>query len=202
MVYQQHILQGQGTNMEFYPHNVDVTIIGNAVSSSQALTGSFINNSSVISATVVDLAGLALNISGSRGTNGTDYISYGPTGSQGDRGVTGFRGDSIFLLSSAWSGSACGGAPGATCNGPITLYAIGPGFDECRTDQGSGTYYTTSSLTLLQSNTVGDADGVILYTNSSCTSVAANNAINNGLFGPVIFYTDGAGVITSTGCLA
>lgn len=187
--------------MEFYPHNTDVTLIGTAVSSSQALTGSFINNSSVISATVVNLAGLALNISGARGTDGTSYTSYGPTGSQGDRGVTGFRGNNIFLLSSAWSGSACG-SPGATCNGPITLYAIGPGFDECRTDQGSGTYYTTSSLTLLQSNTVGDANGVILYTNSSCTSVAANNAINNGPYGPVIFYTDGAGVITSTGCLA
>jgi hypothetical protein len=184
--------------MQFYPHNVSSTTIGSAVSASTATSASFINNFAGIA---INTASIALNITGSAGASGTSVAVIGPTGSQGVRGVTGFRGNSIFLLSSSWSGSACG-ATGDPCNGPITLYAIGPGFDECRTDQGSGTYYTTSSLTLLQSNTVGDADGVILYTNSSCTSVAANNAINNGLYGPVIFYTDGAGVITSTGCLA
>lgn len=198
MVYQWHILQGRGTNMEFYPHNVDVTIIGTAVSSSQTSTGSFINNSSVISAAVVDFAGLALNISGSRGTDGTNYTSYGPTGSQGDRGVTGFRGDSIYLLSSAWSGSACGGAPSATCNS-VLLYNAGPGFDECNTNQGSATYYTTSSVsTIINSNIVGTADGAILYTEGTCTDVAQNRYIHN-LQG-VIFYTDGAGVISTIGC--
>lgn len=184
--------------MQFYPHNVSSTTIGSAVSASTATSASFINNFAGIA---INTASIALNITGSAGASGTSVAVIGPTGSQGVRGVTGFRGNSIFLLSSSWSGSACGSV-GDPCLGPITLYAIGPGFDECRTDQGSGTYYTTSSLTLLQSNTVGDANGVILYTNSSCTSVAANNAINNGPFGPVIFYTDGAGVITSTGCLA
>ena len=184
--------------MQFYPHNVSSTTIGSAVSASTATSASFINNFAGIA---INTASIALNITGSAGASGTSVAVIGPTGSQGVRGVTGFRGNSIFLLSSSWSGSACGSV-GDPCNGPITLYAIGPGFDECRTDQGSGTYYTTSSLTLLQSSNVGDANGVILYTNSSCTSVAANNAINNGLYGPVIFYTDGAGVITSTGCLA
>jgi hypothetical protein len=183
--------------MEFYPHNIDVTIIGNAVSSSQALTGSFINNSSVISATVVDLAGLALNISGSRGTDGANYTSFGPEGSQGDRGVTGFRGDSIFLLSSAWSGSACG-SPGAVCNEIGILYNAGPGFDECNVTQGSATYYTTSSVGIITNNTVGVADGAILYTDSVCTQVAGNRYIHNSA--GVIFYTDGAGVISTTGC--
>jgi hypothetical protein len=140
---------------------------------------------------------LALNITGSAGTPGTSVAVIGPTGSQGVRGVTGFRGNSIFLLSSSWSGSACGSV-GDPCLGPITLYAIGPGFDECRTDQGSGIYYTTSSLDLLNSNQVGDADGVILYTNSACSSVAVSNAIHNTE--GVVFYTDGTGVITSTGC--
>ena len=180
--------------MQFYPHNVPPTTIGLAISASTATSASFINNFAGIS---INTASLALNITGSAGTPGTSVAVIGPTGSQGVRGVTGFRGNSIFLLSSSWSGSACGSV-GDPCLGPITLYAIGPGFDECRTDQGSGIYYTTSSLDLLNSNQVGDADGVILYTNSACSSVAVSNAIHNTE--GVVFYTDGTGVITSTGC--
>ena len=181
--------------MQFYPHNVPPTTIGLAISASTATSASFINNFAGIA---INTASLALNITGSAGTPGTSVAVIGPTGSQGVRGVTGFRGNSIFLLSSSWSGSACGSV-GDPCLGPITLYAIGPGFDECRTDQGSGTYYTTSSLGVLNSTNVGDADGAILYTNSGCGSVAVSNAVHNG---SVIFYTDGSGVITSTGCLA
>ena len=180
--------------MQFYPHNVPPTTIGLAVSASMATSASFINNFAGIA---INTASLALNITGSAGTPGTSVAVLGPTGSQGARGVTGFRGDSIFLLSSSWSGSACGSV-GDPCLGPITLYALGPGFDECRTDQGSVTYYTTSSLSILNSNMVGDADGVILYTNSVCSSVAVSNAIHNTQ--GVVFYTDGAGVITTTGC--
>jgi hypothetical protein len=180
--------------MQFYPHNVPPTTIGLAISASTATSASFINNFAGIA---INTASLALNITGSAGTPGTSVAVIGPTGSQGVRGVTGFRGNSIFLLSSSWSGSACGSV-GDPCLGPITLYAIGPGFDECRTDQGSGIYYTTSSLDLLNSNQVGDADGVILYTNSACSSVAVSNAIHNTE--GVVFYTDGTGVITSTGC--
>ena len=180
--------------MRFYPHNIPSTVVGSAVSASTAVSASFINNFAGIA---INTASLALNITGSTGTNGTSVAVTGPQGPTGNRGVTGPRGNSIYLLSASWSGSACGGS-GDPCNGPITLYAIGPGFDECRTDQGTGIYYTTSSLSILNSNMVGDADGTILYTNSGCTSVAVSNAVHNTQ--GVIFYTDGAGVISTTGC--
>lgn len=182
--------------MQFYPHNVSSTTIGSAISASTATSASFINNFAGIA---IYTASIALNITGSAGASGTSVALIGPTGSQGARGVTGFRGNSIFLLSSSWSGSACGNAD--PCNGPITLYNTGPSLDECRNDQGSADYYTTSSLNRLSSPTVGDANGVILYTNGVCSSVAASisPAVSNL---SVVFYTDGAGVITSTGCNA
>lgn len=181
--------------MEFYPHNIPASVISFAVSASSAASASFINNFASIT---INTASLALNITGSPGTNGTNILTApGPKGDTGDRGVTGPRGDNIFLLSSAWSGSACGGTP-ATCYGGFTLYNIGPGFDECGVSLGSGQYYSNGDNTVINSNTVGTADGKFLYTNNTCTTVAANVTVHN-LQG-VIFYVDGAGVITTTGC--
>lgn len=183
--------------MEFYPHNIPVTIIGSAVSASLTITGSLINNFAAIS---INTASLALNISGSPGTNGSNFTVTGPKGATGPRGDTGYRGDSVFLLSAAWSGSACGGTPAPETCLSYTLYNIGPGFDECNTNQGSATYYSTSSGAIIGSNIVGTADGVILYTNDTCTTVAANVTVHN-LQG-VIFYASTEGVVTTTGCLS
>lgn len=184
--------------MQFYPHNIPATTVGFAVTASLSLTGSFINNFSAIPINIVDTASLALNITGSSGTNGANFTITGPKGATGPRGDTGYRGDSVFLLSAAWSGSACGGG-GGTC-GSFTLYNIGPGFDECNTNQGSATYYSTSSGAIIESNIVGTADGVILYTNNTCTTVAANATVHN-LQG-VVFYASAEGVVTTTGCKA
>jgi hypothetical protein len=176
--------------MQFYPHNIPLTSTENSVSASKALTSSFINNIAAFGATLINTASVALNITGSPGTNGINYVSIGPTGPAGIRGVTGFRGNSIYLLSSSWSGSNC--VEESTCNGPYTLYNIGPGFDECNTTQGSGIYYSNAELNEITS-------GNILFLNSGCTVVASNVAVHDG---GNIFYTDPAGVISITGCKA
>jgi hypothetical protein len=108
--------------MQFYPHNISTTLVGNAVSASLSLSGSFINNFAAITVNRVNTASLALNITGSRGADG----------------------DNILLLSSAWSGSACA-AP------PVNCYAFDFGntysFGGVRScDFGNiVTYYSTDS---------------------------------------------------------
>lgn len=182
--------------MQFYPHKISSQLVASAVSASIAASGSFINNFAAIPITTVSTASLALNITGSAGANGTGVVATGPQGPTGTRGERGYRGDSIFLLSSAWSGSACGGPP-AECYGPFTLYSIGPGVSECRFDQGNATYY--SNYSALNSEASTGADGYFMYTDS-CTTTATGVSVHNG--SGRIFYTDGAGVITSTACVA
>lgn len=184
--------------MQFYPHNIPITIIGSAVSASLSLTGSFINNFAAIPINTVNTASLALNITGTPGTNGSNFTVTGPKGATGPRGDTGYRGNSVFLLSAAWSGSACGGG-GGTCN-PFTLYNIGPGFDECNTNQGSATYYSTSSAAIINSNIVGTANDAILYSNDTCTTVAGGASVHNSQ--GVIFYVSTEGVINTGGCVS
>lgn len=185
--------------MQFYPHNVPVTSIATAVSASLAQSGSLINNFSAIGVTLVNTASIALNITGSRGTDGTSIAVIGPTGPIGPRGDTGYRGGNIFLLSGSWNTNACSGIPPA-CTGPYTLNNIGPGVGECGNTQGLSTYYSSYASNLLEVGTNDPADAAnnsILYINNVCTSPAANVSVHNG---SVIFYTDGAGVISSTGC--
>ena len=182
--------------MQFYPHNVPSTSAEFAVSASIARTGSFINNRSAFGATLISTASLALNITGTAGTSGTSYVSTGPTGPQGDRGVTGFRGNNIFLLSSSWhSGTPC---TGGACEGPFTLYNIGPGFDECGTSLGSNSYYSNANSGIINSSNIASAGGYILYLDDECTTVAANIAVHNN--NNIIFYTDNTGTISTTGC--
>ena len=101
--------------MQFYPHNIPSTFVGQAVSASRADTGSLINNFSAIPITTIATASIALNISGSRGADGTSQSVIGPKGDTGTRGVTGPRGNSVFILSGSWhTGSPCG-AGSATC---------------------------------------------------------------------------------------
>jgi hypothetical protein len=195
VVFPFHIHRGRGSNMQFYPHKISVNTTAAAVSASIALTGSFINNFSAIQINRVLTASIALNITGSRGTDGTSVDIIGPTGPVGARGETGFRGGNIFLLSSSWSGSACGG--GATCGGPYSLIPAGPGVGECGVARGSS--YRINSSINLSSVSDDSADRLILFTNEgTCAVVAANVGVHNG---SRVFYTDGAGVISSIPCV-
>ena len=173
--------------MQFYPHNISTTLIGNAVSASLSLSGSFINNFSAIPVNTVNTASLALNITGSRGTDGTGAVVQGPQGATGTRGVTGFRGDSIFLLSSAWSGSACA-APPANCYPHIfyPTYTLG-GVRFC--DFGNlVTYYSTDSAL--------SAGSSPMYYNSICTNLASN-ANPLGAYAPTstAYSTNASGIL-------
>lgn len=188
--------------MQFYPHNTPIISVANAVSASIANTGSLINNFSAITINIVNTASVALNITGSPGTAGTNLAVIGPTGNTGLRGETGYRGNSIFLLSGSWNTDPCS-AP-VVCYGGFTLQNVGPNIGECGSSQGSAVYYSNFSGQLTASidpyvPAISDnsADNSILYTDSSCTAVASNVSVHNG---SRIFYTDGAGVISSTGC--
>ncbi len=186
--------------MQFYPHNISISEVGTAVSASLTATGSLINNFAALTIKVINTASLALNITGSRGADGTNVAVSGPKGATGDQGLQGYRGNNIYLLSSGWNDSVCGGPP-VTCYGPFTLYKIGPGIDACNTDQGSQTLYSDADSTIINSNIVGDADGYILYTNNTCTTTYANSTpspVHNTQ--GAIFYTDGSGVISSSPC--
>jgi hypothetical protein len=183
--------------MQFYPHKTSVNTTAAAVSASIALTGSFINNFSAIEVNRVLTASIALNITGSRGTDGTSVDIIGPTGLTGTRGATGFRGGNIFLLSSSWSGSACGGGDDPVCGGPHSLIPAGPGVGECGVSRGSS--YRINSSINLSSVSDNSADGFILFTNvGTCATVAANLSVHNG---SRVFYTDGAGAISSIPCV-
>lgn len=183
--------------MQFYPHKTSVNTTATAVSASIALTGSLINNFSAIAINRVLTASVALNITGSQGTDGTSVSVVGPTGPTGPRGETGYRGGNIFLLSSSWNGNTCGA--GVVCY-PLggvdgyTLYRAGPGTD-CTLS--GGTLYNTSYTSDLTLVTNTAADGFILFRDRTCSTVAANVGVHN--FNR-IFYTDGAGVISSVAC--
>lgn len=97
--------------MEFYPHNIQSNLVASAVSASQAASGSYIRNFAEITILKVNTASFALNITGSRGIDGTSVPVYGPKGDTGDRGDTGPRGNSIFLLSSSWNNGSCAPPP-------------------------------------------------------------------------------------------
>ena len=88
-------------------------------------------------------------------------------------------------------------ASGPMCNA-FELFNTGSASGECNTSQGGGVYYTTSSLSVVESNIVGDADNTIVYTNSTCTSVAQNLSTHN-LQG-VIFTINNSGVVLTSAC--
>jgi hypothetical protein len=149
---------------------------------------------STIAVNRVVTASITLNVTGSRGTDGTSVAVIGPTGPQGLRGATGLRGGNIYLLSSSWNDSACG-EPVPVCYGAYTLNNVTGGTLCSRGTQ--GTYYTNygPSNLLLVNNAA--ADGFILFTDSACTTVASNITAHNGFR---VLYTDGAGAISSVEC--
>lgn len=169
--------------MQFFPHNVPINIINTATSASLTQTAEFLYNLGTIA---INTASLALNISGSTGASGSNYIKTGSTGPQGLTGPTGYRGNSVYLLSisrSTGSNAICyttSALGTATFNG--VDYTCNYGFAQ--------TYYAdASSLT----------NGVVLYYDSSCSSLATNLTSLSDPISNAIFNTDGAGTITLTG---
>lgn len=168
--------------MQFYPNNIPISTIASAVSASFALTSSLINNFAAISVTIVDTASVGLNLTGSAGLAGSNSggpIS-GPKGAQGFRGVTGFRGNSVYLLSSSYSDAVCS-APPANCF-DVNLYtvfaAVEAGFF-CDFSQGQFNpteYYTTSGSSQESVDAHFDI-GFPLYTNDTCTDPVASAGI-------------------------
>jgi hypothetical protein len=171
--------------MQFYPHNISVSVVGSAVSASLALSGSLINNFSAIPVNTIDTASLALNITGSRGADGTGAAVSGPKGATGTRGVTGFRGDSIFLLSSAWSGSACA-APPVNCYSFEFGDTYSVGGNRFCDFENTTTYYSTDAIL--------SAGSSPMYYNSICTNLASN-ANPLGAYISTAYSTNGSGVL-------
>jgi hypothetical protein len=163
--------------MQFYPHNIPLTTIGSAVSSSLAKSGSYIANFAAVPVTTVNTASLALNIVGTAGVNGTGVVVPGPKGATGIRGVTGPRGNNVYLLSSSWHdeskvGATCPPAP-STC-WQVDLYSAYIVFGQGTCDYSTNppynpvTYYTTSGSSQLEVDQNFGA-GFPLYANSTCT---------------------------------
>lgn len=168
--------------MRFYPHNISSNIVGQATSASLAQLTTYLNNFTDISV-AVNTASLALNISGSAGTAGTDYTKTGDTGPVGDRGVTGPRGKSIYLLSGSWNTGSCT---------PVSCYeySFGDSYVVGGTrycDFGTPTsYYSTDSVL--------SAGSSPMYYNSICTSLAINVS-NLGAYVSTAYSTNGSGIL-------
>lgn len=171
--------------MQFFPHNLPLTNVATAVSASFTRTGSFIANFSAIAVTRVDTASIALNLTGSSGVAGTNYGPIvGPKGAQGNRGVTGPRGDSVYLLSSSWhdeskAGASCAGNPPAPANcWTVKLYAAYELFGEFTCDFSNTpgynptTYYTNQGASQAYVDANFGAD-FPLYVNETCTDPLA-----------------------------
>lgn len=180
--------------MQFYPHNISLTTVAQAVSASRALSGSFINNFAAIPVTTVATASVALNITGSRGADGTGIVVVGPTGSRGPSGVRGFSGKSIFLLSSSWHnfGTQPCATPPAQCD-PITFGSVSRNGAEYICDFGSTiTYYVTASFTASAAN--------VLYYDNICTT-KATSLTPAGAYDSIVYNTDANGsTAVSTTC--
>lgn len=180
--------------MEFYPHNIPLTNVASAVSASFARTGSFIANFAAIEVTRVATASVGLNLTGSTGVAGTGAGPVpGPKGAQGNRGVTGPRGDSVYLLSSSWHdptkvGASCDTPVPETCNEIVfgSSYQLG-GVWYC--DFGvPNTYYTTDVIFV---------EGSPLYYNSNCTTGVGTVANVGAYISSVYSTTDNVTTIIS-----
>lgn len=179
--------------MQFYPNNISVNELGFAVSASIARTGSLIQTFTAIPVT----ASLALNITGSTGAAGTSAgpIS-GPKGAQGSRGVTGPRGNSVYLISSSWhdatkGGASCASAP-ANCY-EYTFYSsyVVGGTRYC--DFGS------PNITVYSTDAGLSAGSSPMFFNSICTNPALGQ--NLGAYTPdsTAYSTDGSGTLQTLG---
>lgn len=177
--------------MQFFPHNTAISKVFSAVSASSVLSASRINNFAavpVIAAQRVVTASFALNITGSRGTDGTSVAVYGPTGLTGDRGLQGFRGDSIYLLSASWhdfASTPCAPLP-PNCY-PLSFYSVNEiGGGQWNCDFGTNPPYNPTTLyTTTDPDTTPFGNGFPMYTDEFCTNQVAQQyvlgAVNYGV---------------------
>jgi hypothetical protein len=169
--------------MDFFPHRVPPTIVGLATSASLAISASFVSNSA---ATATNLAGIALNISGSAGASGSNFTKTGVTGPQGPSGPRGFSGKHAYLLAAGWSTGA-----NSICH---TINEVGDATF-------NGMQYTCD-FGLLQTFYADSAtivDGVVLYYDSACSTLASSLSNKFDAASNSVFSTDGSGVITTSG---
>jgi hypothetical protein len=182
--------------MQFFPHNIPTSKVYGAISASSALSSSLINNFAavpVVASQRVSTASVALNITGARGTDGTSVAIYGPTGSVGDRGVTGFRGNSIYLLSASWhdfASTPCAPIPPACYSLEFyTVYEIGGGLYSCDFSE-TPPYNPTTLYTTTDPNVTPFDSGFPMFQDSLCTTQvgqyyimgAVNYGANPGLY--------------------
>lgn len=167
--------------MRFYPHNISSNIVGQATTASLAQLTTYLNNFIDISVTV-NTASLALNISGSTGAAGSDYTTVGATGPTGDRGVTGPRGNSIYLLSGSWNTGSCTPTACYPFSFGDTYSVAGTRYCDFATPT---TYYSTDATLSAGSSTI--------YYNSTCT-ILANN-ITVGAIDATAYSTNGSGIL-------
>jgi len=179
--------------VQFYPNNISVNEVGFAVSASIARSGSLIRNFAAVPVTAI----LALNITGSTGAAGSNAGPIaGPKGAQGSRGVTGPRGNSVYLISSSWhdatkAGASCASAP-ASCHEHTfySSYVVG-GIRYCD--------FSSTNITVYSTNSTPRAGSSPMFFNSVCTNPALNQ--NLGAYAPdsIAYSTDGSGTLQTLG---
>ena len=178
--------------MQFYPNTISVNEVAFAVSASIARSGSLIEKFAAVPIT----ASLALNIRGSTGTAGTNAgpIS-GPKGAQGQRGVTGLRGDSVYLLSSSWHDESKGGASCSSAPANCYPYDFWPSYrvGGVRVCDYSGFYITYYSTDL----TLGA--GSPMFYNEVCTNPALDQKLGAYQIEQTVYNTDANGDLVIVG---
>lgn len=169
--------------MDFFPHKVPPTIVGLATSASLTISASFVSNSAV---TATNLAGLALNISGSAGSSGSNFTKTGVAGPQGPAGPRGFRGKSAYLLAAGWSTGA-----NSVC---YTISEVGDA-----TFNGMQYVCDFGLLQTFYADSATIADGVVLYYDSACSTLASSFSNKFDAASNSVFSTNGSGVVTTAG---
>jgi hypothetical protein len=199
--------------MKFYPHNIDITFIPNAVSASSATTASLIANFNALPVNKVNTASVALNFVGASGTNGTSILVTGPKGPTGDRGPQGLRGDSVFLLSGSWNVGSC--VTPSICY-EIQLYEPIGNLGQYYCGGGSGNtvvvYTTDAAGPVSNTSTIyADSGCTTLLPNSVLGVVKPNNATLGWYAGPnyvspsatAVWTTNGSAIVSYTqDCIA
>lgn len=172
--------------MEFFPHRIPPRRIGLAATASNAALAFYVAN---VASNAVYTASFALNITGSAGPPGNDYTQVGARGPIGPTGVTGFRGGNVYLLATGWSTGS-----NTIC---YTITGIGTSeFYSVPSPPGWFCDYTTSTTYYADAATL--ADGVTVYTDSSCSIVANGVSLSDPVQNKA-FQTNAFGLIPNGG---
>lgn len=173
--------------MQFYPHNAPLAV-DQATSASLAKQATFLNNFINRSITIAT-ASVGLNITGSVGTSGSNYVKVGATGPTGPQGLKGYRGKNVYLLSASWNQGTC-----TQCY----EYIFGsssvelPNYYRCFFGLETKYYSTDSTL----------VSGVSpMYYDVGCTSLATNITAAHSQNGDFVVQTNGSGIYSQfVGC--